>query len=66
MGLTGDDVVAGDLAEIGVREDITEQLREVIDTTLEEREKRVRRRRSGRRSSDSSCCARSTRCGSST
>jgi preprotein translocase subunit SecA len=38
MGLTGEDVSAETLADIGVREDITEHLRDVIDTTLEKRE----------------------------
>src|SRR3954447_3972814 len=41
MGLTGKDVSADELAEIGVREDIAEHLREVVDTTLEKREQEL-------------------------
>jgi preprotein translocase subunit SecA len=38
MGLNGHDVEAQTLAEIGVREDLIEHLREVVDSTLEQRE----------------------------
>jgi preprotein translocase subunit SecA len=41
MGLTGEDVSAQTLADIGVREDITEHLRDVVDSTLEMREKEL-------------------------
>ncbi len=41
MGLAGDDVSADTLADIGVREDISEHLREVVDKTLEKSEQEV-------------------------
>ena len=41
MGLTGHDVGADALAEIGVREDIAEHLHEVVETTLEQREQEL-------------------------
>ena len=41
MGLTGDEVSAQTLADIGVREDIIEHLHDVIDTTLEKREQEL-------------------------
>ena len=40
MGLEGDDLDADSLAEIGVRQDVIEHLREALDYTLEAREKR--------------------------
>ena len=40
MGLDGDGLDADSLADIAVREDIIEHLREAVDATLEEREKR--------------------------
>jgi preprotein translocase subunit SecA len=41
MGLTGKDVSADELAEIGVRDDIVEHLSEVVDTMLEKREQEL-------------------------
>jgi preprotein translocase subunit SecA len=41
MGVTGADVSADELADIGVREDIVQHLRDVIDTTLEKREQEL-------------------------
>jgi preprotein translocase subunit SecA len=41
MGLAGDEVDAQTLADIGVREDIVEHLRDVVDATLDKREQEL-------------------------
>jgi preprotein translocase subunit SecA len=41
IGLEGDDLDADALADIGVREDVLEHLRDAVDATLEGREKRL-------------------------
>jgi preprotein translocase subunit SecA len=41
MGLEGDDLGADALAEIGVREDLIEHLKNAVDHTLERREQQL-------------------------